>query len=257
MKITAFLAPLVSLLLVVPRAEAQDVRLHIENGLVTLEAQNVPVRQILAEWARVGGTKIVNGEKVIGGPVTLRLAGTPERQALDTILRGVSGYMLAARQTAGTGSSSFDRILIMPTSSAPRAAGPVGGPNAPSAPRPTPAVVQPAPEPVETVAEEDYDEQEGGEAESDDAEPLPGSQPFQRPQRFPNPMGPQGQPFSPQVGPGGPPPFVPEDAPPAQPTTAPLNVPAGASTMPGVIAPVPQQNDDEDQPRTRPRRPPL
>jgi hypothetical protein len=65
---------------------------------VTLHAQNVPVRTILAEWARVGGARIVNGERVAGAPVTLDLEGIPERQALDIILRGVSGYVVAARE---------------------------------------------------------------------------------------------------------------------------------------------------------------
>jgi hypothetical protein len=264
---TAVLLSTVAALLLLPRhAAAQEVRLEIHNGLVTLDAQNVSVRQILADWARVGGARIVNGEKVVGGPVTLRLNGTPERQALDTILRGVSGYMLAARQAAGGGPSMFDRILIMPTSSAPRAAGPVPGANAPFAPRPAQVAVQPvpAPEPVdaeEVVPDDDYDEQENaGEDDAEEAEPQPGNVPFQRPQRFPNPMGPQGQPFVNPVGPGGPPPFVPEESPaPGQPpSTAPLNVPPGASSMPGVIAPVPQQNEEEPQNRPpSPRRPPL
>ena len=92
MKTSALLAALVVVLTVVPaRADAQHLQLQMQNGLVTLDAQNVSVRQILAEWARVGGARIVNGEKVMGAPVTLQLNGVPERQALDTILRGVSG----------------------------------------------------------------------------------------------------------------------------------------------------------------------
>jgi hypothetical protein len=100
-------------------AEAQ-VKLNISNGRVNLEATNVPARQILAEWARIGGTRIVGGEKVTGAPVTLKLVDMPERQALEIILRNVAGFMAAPRLASATpGASTYDRILIMATSSAP------------------------------------------------------------------------------------------------------------------------------------------
>ncbi len=62
---------------------AQQLTLQIEDGKVTLDAVNVPARQILAEWARIGGTKVVGAEKIVGPPLTLKLVGTPERRALD------------------------------------------------------------------------------------------------------------------------------------------------------------------------------
>jgi hypothetical protein len=100
-------------------AEAQ-LTLQISNGRVTLDANNVPARQILAEWARIGGTKIVGGEKVTGAPLTIKLVDMPEKQALDIILRNVAGFMAAPRlASAAPGASSYDRILIMATSSAP------------------------------------------------------------------------------------------------------------------------------------------
>jgi hypothetical protein len=100
-------------------AEAQ-LKLQMSNGRVTLDATNVPARQILAEWARIGGTKIVGGDKVAGAPLTLKLVDMPEKQALDIILRNVAGFMAAPRQAAAVaGASTYDRILIMATSSAP------------------------------------------------------------------------------------------------------------------------------------------
>jgi hypothetical protein len=121
--ITAFALP----------AEAQ-LKLQINNGRVTLEATNVPARQILSEWARIGGTKIVGGEKVTGAPLTLKLVDVPEKQALDIILRNVAGFMAAPRLASATpGASAYDRILIMATSSAPAptaAAGRAGAGNA-------------------------------------------------------------------------------------------------------------------------------
>jgi hypothetical protein len=102
-------------------AEAQ-LKLQIQGGRVTLDATNVPARQILSEWARIGGTKIVGGDKVTGSPLTLKFVDMPEKQALDIILRNVAGFMAAPRlASAAPGASTYDRILIMPTSSAPAA----------------------------------------------------------------------------------------------------------------------------------------
>jgi hypothetical protein len=264
MKTPALAAAFVAVLSMLPApALAQQLTLRLHDGLVTLDAQNVPVRQILAEWARVGGARVVNGEKVMGGPVTLQLNGVPERQALDIILRGVSGYMLASRQGPGTGLSGFDRILIMPTSSAPRTTGGVQA-TAPFAARPTQTFGAPA-ESVEAPAlVEDQDEPEegdpdvAGEEEAPVVNPQPGlNRRFQRPP-FPNPMGVQAQPFMPQGGAfGQPQPVDPDEETPTPPTPSPLNVPPGASTVPGVISPVPQQQDPQQPPNSRPRRPPA
>ena len=54
-------------------ASAQTLSLEFHDGRVRLTAENVPVSRILAEWTRVGGTRIVNGERVPGAPVTLQL----------------------------------------------------------------------------------------------------------------------------------------------------------------------------------------
>ncbi len=103
-------------------AASADVQLAIANGRVSLVARDATVGQILAEWARVGQTKIVNAERVPGGPVTLELQGVPEREALDTILRSASGFMAAPRANPVPNASRFDRIVVMPTSVAPPAA---------------------------------------------------------------------------------------------------------------------------------------
>ena len=96
---------------------AQTVSLEFHNGRVRLIAENAPVSRILAEWARLGGTRIVNAERIPGGPVTLQLLDVPERQALDVVLRGAAGYMLAARATSTPTGSVFDRVLVLPTTS--------------------------------------------------------------------------------------------------------------------------------------------
>jgi hypothetical protein len=97
-----------------------DVQLSMHDGRVTINATGATVREILAAWAKVGQTKIVNGERVTGGPVTLQLNDYPEEDALEIILRSVSGYMAAPRPTIVPNLSRFDRIYVMPTSTPPR-----------------------------------------------------------------------------------------------------------------------------------------
>lgn len=87
-----------------------------QAGYVTLTARNAPLRTILSEWARVGGSRFVNAERVTGAPLTLELVNVPEKKALETILRGVSGYIVGARAKTLPGTSSFDRIMIVPQS---------------------------------------------------------------------------------------------------------------------------------------------
>ncbi|HWI16851.1 MAG TPA: hypothetical protein VNT81_03855 [Vicinamibacterales bacterium] len=109
-------------------AMAQQLKLDFQSGLVSVDATAVPVRTILTEWGKVGGTKIVGAERVTGAPLTLKLVNVSEAKALETILRSVAGYMAAPRNAMGAGPSMYDRILVMATSSAP----------APAATRPTP-----------------------------------------------------------------------------------------------------------------------
>ncbi|HVQ16058.1 MAG TPA: hypothetical protein VMS40_20800 [Vicinamibacterales bacterium] len=113
-------------------ASAQVLSLEFHDGRVRLIAENVPVSRILSEWARLGGTKIVNGERVPGAPVTLQIVDVPERQALETVLRGAAGYMVLARDAATpSGASSFDKILVLPTTSRAPAAAAIPSPPPP------------------------------------------------------------------------------------------------------------------------------
>jgi hypothetical protein len=154
---------------------AQQLSLQIQDGRVTLDATGVPARQILAEWARIGGTKVVGADKITGTPLTLKLVGMPERQALDIILGNVAGFMAAERQaSAAPGASAYDRILILATTSAPAPAAAnarIGGqtPAGSGATAGTQRRVAPRPPGMQTNAEND-DEREGiDEAEQADA----------------------------------------------------------------------------------------
>ena len=102
-------------------AAAGELTVKIANGRATVIARDVPVRQILAEWARVGNTKVVNAEKLMGQPISLELVDVPEKEALDILLRSAAGYMAAPRPASVVGASQFDRVIILATSRAPAA----------------------------------------------------------------------------------------------------------------------------------------
>jgi hypothetical protein len=95
---------------------AGQVKLEIRNGLVTLDARDATIREIFAEWARVGQTRVTGAERVPGGPVTLLLNSVPERRALEILLRSVAGFVAAPRAVAVDTASLYDRIMVMPVS---------------------------------------------------------------------------------------------------------------------------------------------
>lgn len=188
-------------------ASAQPLTLEFRDGRVSLDATAVPVRTVLAEWARLGGTKVVGGDRVTGTPLTLRLENVPEAQALEIILRQVAGYMAAPRRAGSVGASAYDRILVLPTSTtAAAAAAPTtraGGSGAAGTQRNRPAFVAPAP-PVEEPPPPQVDESDTGVNEPPFQ--FPQQNPFQavgQPGAFGTPM-PAGQnPFA-QLGQGTP-----------------------------------------------------
>jgi hypothetical protein len=229
MKVTRCLA-VVGLLLagVMPAAAQSVVNLEFKDGRVKLVTENAPVSVILAEWARRGRTTIVNGERIPGAPATLQLVDVPEREALDIILRGASGYMVAERDTPVNGASAIDRILILPTSRVTTASSPLPSPAAQAA------------QAVQSAIVEDDDD---------------GPPPFVTGQR-PQPQLPPGVRVPQPQGEGGnrlPPPSVPganapidrgvndeDQRPPAPTPNNPFGVNPG-SAQPGVINPTPQR----------------
>jgi hypothetical protein len=111
-------------------------------GKVNLTAQNASVRTIMSEWARVGGTRIINAERLSATPVTLQLTDVPERQALDILLRDVGGYMLGPREAnLVPGISAFDRLVVVTATAGPAQrpalAGPINQPQRPIAQNPS------------------------------------------------------------------------------------------------------------------------
>jgi hypothetical protein len=117
--------------LAVAAPASADVQITMRDGRVSIVAKDATLRQILAEWAKVGQTKILNGDRVPSGPLTLQLNNVPEAQALDTLLRTVSGYLASPRAEFVSNLSKFDRIAIVPTP-----APPMSMPSASAAPPP-------------------------------------------------------------------------------------------------------------------------
>lgn len=127
---------------------AQTVSLTLRDGRVTLVTQNATPAAILAEWARQGQVKVIDGEKVPATSLTLHIENATEREALDIVLRGAAGYIAAPRTSvAAANLSRFDRVIVMPSSPG---AGTAARASAAAAMRPAPVaaapVVQQAPD---------------------------------------------------------------------------------------------------------------
>src|SRR5689334_25363101 len=110
MKLFTVAACLLASLLVAATASA-EVQISIQNGRVTLKAKDATLRQIMQEWARVGQTRIVNVERIPGGPIqVIELNNVPEAEALEILLRSISGYIAAPRAVpTANAQSQFDR----------------------------------------------------------------------------------------------------------------------------------------------------
>jgi len=213
-------AALVAAVLLVPCQALAAVTVTIANGTVSVSAQDATIREILNEWARVGQTRIVNIERVSGPPISIELTNVPEAQALDTLLRAVSGYLAAPRASVVANASAYDRIFILPTSTGTPA-------------RPGPAA---APGP-QAFAPPPFQPPQDDQSSDDEPQQRPAPSVPQNPPRGPAfntfPRGPVQllqQPPQPQ------PPASPQDV---QPNGFPTGA-AGVST-PGMVVPSPQQ----------------
>lgn len=211
---------------------ADTVQLSIRKGRVSLVATNATPAEIFTAWSKAGGVAVVNADRMPATPITIRLDDVPEEQALDTLLRPVSGYLAQRRVSPLAAEGSiFARIVILATP--------------PQAAAPQPAVVPATP---------------AGSTPGSRRSPLPAPQPQPEPpaasppERTPEPQGipvdtgvtrltgPDGQPVDDdQVGappPSATPPGGADAPPPPSPGSATSSRP-GMPTTPaaGVVAP--------------------
>lgn len=217
--------------LVAVPAAAQQLTLEFNAGLVTVDAANVPVRTILNEWAKRGGTKVIGSERITGAPLTIKLVDVPEAKALEVILRSVAGYMAAPRST-GQGASVYDRILVMATSSAPPPPAARPAPANPNAMAGTQRFVPPQRETNDDVKE---DQEEDPNPPNPPVFTFPGAPTANQPGQFVPPQPAQMQPMivNPQTGQAHP-----ATVTPAVPGVYTMPVPGGA---PGSIVAPPVQ----------------
>jgi hypothetical protein len=189
---------------------------------VSVVAKDATLRQIFVEWARVGQTKVVNVERIPGGPMTIELRDIPEAQALEILLRSLSGYMAAPRPGPAANLSRFDRIVVMPTVAAARQPASGGAP--------APPVFQPQSMPPQVIQPPDPNEEEEKPPQGPPQVPGGGRPVFNA---FPQPqiVSPNGAMPGAQPPQGGEPPVPPPPS--AFPTPAP-----GVS-VPGMIVPAP------------------
>ncbi len=142
------------------------------DGRVNLAARNVTVREILAEWARQCGCRVVNAERLPGGPLALPLQFEHASQAavLRSLLQPAAGYVLTPGRSTRNGPSRYDTIYILATST------PVAGAYVPTASTAVPTV------PISTPG--------APEDEIPPVVPAPPPQPNPTPQPGPRPAAP-------------------------------------------------------------------
>ena len=233
--VSAIASLLVALALTAPAAAA-DLQLSLRNGRVTLVARDVTVREILAEWARVGQTTIVNGETLAGGPIALEFVDVPERAVLDVLLRSAGGYVAATRPSPVEAASMYDRVIVMATTTRVPSSGlsPVAPPAFGNAFEPGPDASSPFGQPFQNGEPAPFGIPAPGTApsflgapstEPQDFEPADNTGSEERP--YPSPFA---QPLTPLL-PGD---AASQGTPPS--AANPWGVPAGSSARPGMIA---------------------
>lgn len=146
-----------------PPAASNAVQLSIHDGRVWLKADRATITDILAEWARVGRTQIVNSDALPAVPVTVELRDVPELEALGIITRSTGGFMTVSRAAATADDtadqSQFSRVVILatarraalgdpPTTPPPSYTSPVNTPAAVYAPNGAQRVIGPDGQPV-------------------------------------------------------------------------------------------------------------
>ena len=218
-----------------------DVQLTMQNGRVSIVAKDATIRQILTEWARVGHTKIVNVERIPGGPMTIELNNVTESHALEVLLRAMSGYIAAPRPVEAANLSRFDRIIVMPTLASARPA---------VASTPPPVFQQQAPpfmqQPI--PADDADDEQPAPNVAVPPMNRGPVFNTFPQQPQFVNPQQPQM--VNPMTG-------QPQPVQPVPNQSAP-SAPFGGVAVPGMVAPAPQPlqpGQPMPMPMPPPRRP--
>lgn len=114
-KAIALTAMFVVLTATLSRGQHTDVRIAFDGGRVTLQATGALVGDVLAEWARVGGTVITGADRLPPAKVTVNLVAVDEKSAIEAVIGSTMGYGFTTRSDAPAGSSLMNRLMIVPT----------------------------------------------------------------------------------------------------------------------------------------------
>jgi hypothetical protein len=103
------------------RAQAQAtprrLDLTFNDGKVTLVAQGVTVREIMAEWARRCGCLVQGTDRLTGGStVPMQFEDQPEAAVLESLLRSAGGYLLGPKASGSRGASMYGSVSVFPVS---------------------------------------------------------------------------------------------------------------------------------------------
>ncbi len=94
-------------------AAAEEIRIRLDGGRVTLIANEAPLADVLDAWARAGDVRFVDADKLDPAPVTLHLIDVGEADALGLLLRAAPGYVAAPRAQAAPGAARYDRVRVL------------------------------------------------------------------------------------------------------------------------------------------------
>lgn len=86
------------------------------DGIVSLAARDVTVREIFAEWTRQTGATFTNAERLPAQPITVLYENMTQAAVIDSLLRSAAGYFLVPRGTGPVATSDMATVYIIPTS---------------------------------------------------------------------------------------------------------------------------------------------
>ena len=93
-------------------AAAEELRIAIGGGRVTLIADDAALGDVLAAWARAGGTRFTGAGPIEAARVSLHLVDVDESQALGWLLRPAAGYVAVGRARSDSDASRYERVEI-------------------------------------------------------------------------------------------------------------------------------------------------
>jgi hypothetical protein len=122
------------------RGQQANVRIAFDDGRVTLAATDALVTDVLAEWARVGGTVITGADRIPPARITVNLVAIDEWSAIVQVIGSANGILATGRTDGPAGGSRLATVLFALPLPATAAAGPAPASGAAGVPTPTPRV---------------------------------------------------------------------------------------------------------------------